>query len=128
MRKILCFLLFTGSLISCEAQHKQTVALVPPTEFSERMTNDNGQVIDVRTPKEYQAGHIENAVNLHVYDADFEQRVEKLDKEEPVYVYCKAGGRSAEAVEVMKAKGFQTIVELEGGMDAWNEAGKPVKQ
>ena len=45
-----------------------------------------------------------------------------------MYVYCKVGGRSAEAVEILKTKGFTSIIELEGGMDAWQEAGKPVKQ
>lgn len=116
-------------LTACQAQKKeQTVALVPPAEFQEKMADEKGQVIDVRTRREFATGHIEGAQNLHVYDKDFEQRVDKLDKTEPVYVYCKVGGRSAEAVEVLKAKGFMHIIELDGGMDAWLEAGKHVKQ
>ena len=107
---------------------QQKAALVPPAKFAQKIAAEKGQVIDVRTPKEYKAGHIENAVNMHVYDKDFEQRLDKLDKNKPVYVYCKAGGRSAEAVEIMQKKGFKKITELDGGMDAWAEAGKPVKQ
>lgn len=115
-------------LVSCQAQQKEGVELIPPAKFEQKMAAQEGQVIDVRTPKEYQSGHIENAVNIHLYDKDFEQRIEKLDKNKPVYVYCKAGGRSAEAVSIMKAKGFKTIIELEGGTDAWTEAGKPLKK
>ena len=129
MKNILFLLMITFALTSCEAQQKkQTVQLVPPAKFEQQMVEEKGQVIDVRTPKEFASGHIEGAQNLHVYDKDFEQRVDKLKKDEPVYVYCKAGGRSAEAVETLKAKGFEDIIELEGGMDAWLEAGKPTKK
>ena len=92
------------------------------------MLKDKGQLIDVRTPKEYKSGHIENAVNIHLYDQDFKERINKLDKNKTVYVYCKAGGRSAEAVESLKINGFQHIVELDGGTDAWSEAEMPLKQ
>ena len=63
---------------------------------------------------------------MHLYDNDFEQRIDTLDKNKPVYVYCKVGGRSAEAVTIMKNKGFRHIIELDGGMDAWNEAKLPI--
>ncbi|MGV3459841.1 MAG: rhodanese-like domain-containing protein [Flavobacterium sp.] len=127
MKKLLLLLLIAVSAIA-NAQQRQKVELVAPAVFEKKMTAQKGQVIDVRTPKEFQSGHIAGAVNLHVYDKDFEQRVDKLDKNKPVYVYCKAGGRSAEATETLKSKGFKTIVELDGGMDAWTEAGKPVKK
>jgi rhodanese-related sulfurtransferase len=129
MRKIIYLLIISLSLFACQAQQSgQRVELINPAAFEQKMAENEGQVIDVRTPKEFNAGHIDSAVNMHVYDKDFEQRVDKLEKDKPVYVYCKVGGRSAEAVEILKAKGFTEIVELEGGMDAWNEAGKPVKQ
>ena len=127
MKKLVYLLCITFTLISCYAQEKK-VELVAPKAFAQKMADDKGQIIDVRTPKEFKSGHIDGAVNLHVYDNDFTKRLDSLDKNETVYVYCKAGGRSAEAVESMKTKGFLHIVELDGGMDAWNEAGKPVKQ
>jgi rhodanese-related sulfurtransferase len=127
MKNILGLLFITFTLTVCNAQQKKGVELVSPATFQKEMAADKGQVIDVRTPKEYQSGHIDGAVNMHVYDADFSKRVDGLDKKKTVYVYCKAGGRSAEAVEQIKAKGFVHIVELDGGMDAWNEAKKPVK-
>jgi rhodanese-related sulfurtransferase len=129
MKNLIYLLLIGFTLLSCQAQQKkQNVEIVPPAEFAQKMADANGQIIDVRTPKEYNAGYIEGAVNMHIYDKDFEQRVDMLQKDEPVYVYCKVGGRSAEAVEILKAKGFTNIIELEGGMDAWQEANKPVKK
>ena len=129
MKKLVAIIVLVCSFISCQAQQKeQNIKVVPPAEFAQKMTKTKGQIIDVRTPKEYKSGYIKEAQNLHIYDKDFEQRVDKLQKDKPVYVYCKAGSRSAEAVEILKAKGFTDIIELEGGMDAWNEAGKPVEQ
>ena len=43
-------------------------------------------------------------------------------------MYCKAGGRSAEAVEILQNHGFESIIELDGGTDSWSEAGKPLEQ
>ena len=128
MKKLICLLLLTLTIISCEAQQKRGTELVSPKQFSEAMAKDKGQLIDVRTPKEYKAGHLEGAANIHLYDQDFNERINKLDKKKTVYVYCKAGGRSADAVESLKLNGFQHIVELDGGTDAWTEAGKPLKQ
>ncbi len=113
--------------VTVSAQQKKA-QLVTPSQFAKEIAANKVQLVDVRTPKEYKAGHIQNAVNIHLYDKDFEQRIDKLDKNKPVYVYCKVGGRSAEAVEIMQAKGFKKIVELDGGIDAWAEAGKPVKK
>ncbi|PZR24312.1 MAG: rhodanese-like domain-containing protein [Flavobacterium psychrophilum] len=120
--------MLTVMFVSCEAQQKKGVELIAPKQFSEAMAKDKGQLIDVRTPKEYKAGHIDGATNIHLYDQDFNERINKLDKKKTVYVYCKAGGRSAEAVESLKLNGFKHIVELEGGTDAWAEAGQPLKQ
>lgn len=128
MKKIVFMLAIVFTFISCQAQQEEGVQLVPPAEFAAKMSETKGYILDVRTPKEYSAGHIHGAVNMHIYDKDFEQSVNGLKKDKPVFVYCKVGGRSAEAVEILKTKGFTNIIELEGGMDAWNEAGKPVEQ
>lgn len=128
MKRVLYLLLITFIFISCDAQQKKGTELLAPQQFSQEMAKDKGQLIDVRTPKEYKAGHLDGATNIHLYDQDFNDRINKLDKDKTVYVYCKAGGRSAEAVESLKLNGFQHIVELKGGTDAWTEAGQPLKQ
>lgn len=127
MKRAIYFLLITFVFISCDAQQKTGIELLAPQQFAQEMAKDKGQLIDVRTPKEYKTGHLDNAVNIHLYDQDFNERINKLDKDKTVYVYCKAGGRSAEAVESLKLNGFVHIVELQGGTDAWSEAGQPLK-
>lgn len=126
MKKYILALTALALLMACKKEQKTGTEQVAPVAFEQEMKNDAGQLVDVRMPKEYKEGHIEGAKNLHIYDQDFQQRLDSLDKDETVYVYCKAGARSAEAVQVMEQKGFKHIVELEGGLDAWNQAGKPV--
>jgi rhodanese-related sulfurtransferase len=128
MKRVLYLLLITFAFVSCNGQQKKGTELLAPQQFSQEMAKDKGQLIDVRTPKEYKSGHLDGAVNIHLYDQDFNERINKLDKNETVYVYCKAGGRSSEAVESLKLNGFTHIVELKGGTDAWTEAGQPLKQ
>ena len=129
MRKLFLIITAVLFLASCkEERPQQNVMLVKPTLFYEKMAEHKGQVVDVRTPQEYKSGYIKDAVNIHLYDADFDERVGALDKNVPVYVYCKAGGRSAEAVVKLKENGFKNIVELDGGIDAWNDAKKPLQK
>lgn len=83
-------------------------------------------VLDVRTPKEYAEGHIANAKNVDFYQKDFAQQLEKLDKSKTYLVHCAVGGRSAKARDLMKKLKFESVYHLEGGMKAWEKAGKPV--
>jgi rhodanese-related sulfurtransferase len=80
----------------------------------------------VRTPKEYEAGHLADAVLLEFHAADFAQRLGQLDRGKSYLVHCESGGRSTLAVEEMEALGFTSIYHLDGGMSAWEEAGLPV--
>jgi len=88
-----------------------------------KVTMQSGYVIvDVRTPEEFANGALPKAVNISVTSLDFPFEINKLDKEKPVMIYCKAGSRSARAAVAMKALGFDTIYELEGGYTAWQVA------
>jgi phage shock protein E len=127
MKKIYFLLILVLVFASCQAQENGK-KLVSPEVFQSKVESGNVQLIDVRTPKEFKQGHLKNAKNMHLYDQDFGSQIDKLDKKETVYVYCKAGGRSAEAVEIMQNHGFENIVELDGGTDSWTENGKPLEQ
>lgn len=126
--KIFSILLVLITFASCQSQEKKGFQLLPAKEFSKQIVAEKEQVIDVRTPKEFEQGHLKNAQNIHLYDQDFAQRIDKLDKKQTVYVYCKAGGRSAEAVEIMQNHGFENIIELQGGTDSWSETGLPLEK
>lgn len=83
----------------------------------------NPQILDVRTPEEFTSDHIDNAKNINWLGTTFVANVEKLDKSQPVFVYCKSGGRSQKAAEKLNELGFKTIYQLDGGMLKWNAAG-----
>lgn len=117
--------------LSC-SQHSQntnSLQLISVSDFSAALNAaGDAQIIDVRTPEEFATGHLENAQNINIYDADFAQRIGQLDKEAPVFVYCKAGGRSADAAGQMQKMGFKHVYDMKGGFMAWSAAGKPSTQ
>jgi len=84
------------------------------------------EVLDIRTPAEYEEGHIEGATNIDFLDASFEKAVEKLDRDKPYLVHCQSGRRSGRSLEVFNKFGFTNIYHLDGGIKEWVKAGYPV--
>ncbi len=76
-------------------------------------------LIDVRTPEEYQEGTIPSAINIDVENDAFRSEVEKIDKNTPLIIFCKLGGRSETAAEILSNIGFTNVKEIEGGFEAW---------
>ncbi|MGH2666426.1 thioredoxin domain-containing protein [Flavobacterium sp.] len=113
---LICFLM-TG----CNGQGLKTVDV---TTFAEKLkSTENPQLLDVRTPEEYTTEHIDNAANVNWNGDDFTTKAEKCDKNKPVFVYCKVGGRSAQAASKLQELGFKEIYNLDGGIMKWNAAG-----
>lgn len=92
----------------------------------EKNKNKDVQLIDVRTPGEFEQGHLEGALNYDIQSADFERQIESLDKSKPVLVYCLSGGRSASAAALLNEKGFVKVHNMSGGLLKWNAKGKPI--
>ena len=90
--------------------------------------SDKVKVLDVRTPDEFKEGLIKGAELADFKGDDFEGALKKLDKSVPYLVHCRSGGRSTSALETLKKLGFQHIYHLDGGMNAWSEAGNPVEK
>lgn len=123
MRYITFFLAFFAASISQAQAQSQ---LLEVKAFDARMTSTKDKIVlDVRTSEEYSQGHLSNAVMIDYYQSDFKQRLGKLDKAKPVFVYCAAGARSEGAVQVLKELGFKQIYDLKGGMNAWKKAKMP---
>ncbi|MDB5279365.1 thioredoxin domain-containing protein [Ferruginibacter paludis] len=117
--------LFGLILISCQAQQKTNLTA---DEFEKAITKDSVQILDVRTPEEYSAGHIKNTLLANWNDkAEFSRRVAFVDKNKPVYIYCLAGGRSAAAAKQLRSEGYENVIELSGGINAWKAANKPLE-
>jgi rhodanese-related sulfurtransferase len=118
----LLLLLFSGAAF---AQSKNTL---PPTEFQQAIQAKGIQLVDVRRPEEFKEGHIKGATLANWQDQEaFKAQAAKLDKTKPVYVYCLAGVRSAKAAGWLTEQGFTKVVNLEGGIEAWKNAGKPLE-
>lgn len=83
-------------------------------------------ILDVRTPDEFAAGHIEGAIMLDFYDADFAGQLAELDPDVPYLVYCRSGNRSGQTADLMAELGFTDVTDVDGGILSWAEAGLPV--
>ncbi len=97
-------------------------------DFASVVSSPGVTVIDVRTPEEYAAGHIEGAVNFNVQGPDFGAQVATLDPATTYAVYCQSGNRSQVAVNQMADTGVNGIYELETGITGWAAAGLPIVQ
>ncbi len=85
------------------------------------------QILDVRTEKEWKEGHLDGAVRVDFLEEGFLGKVVKaVDPKKPVLVYCKSGGRSENAAKAMAELGYTEIREFDGGIVAWQKAGKKV--
>lgn len=109
----------------------QTTAVkaISPSEFEGLMKNKGAvRVLDVRTPDEMAEGHIAGAINVDFKNDNFKSEIAKLPKNRTYLLYCKTGIRSGDAAEAMKAAGFTHLYSLDGGIQAWQEAKKPIQK
>ncbi len=111
-------LLFTVNLY---AQSENTK--LSPVEFKANYFKQRGMLVDVRTPEEFEEGHIAGAVNINIAAPDFEKNFEALDRSKPIFLYCTVGGRSAKAAVILRRKGFSKIYDLNGGYTDLLKAG-----
>ncbi len=120
-------ILSLGLLLFMSCRSSAQVKKVPAATFKSAIeSQEHPQLIDVRTPEEFEKGHLNQAQNINWNDDDFNSRVDKLDKTKPVYVYCQGGGRSASAAARLAELGFRDIVDMEGGIMAWRVADFPL--
>ena len=99
---------------------------VKPARFEELTKEKDIVVLDVRSKFEFGGDKIAGAQNISYSAADFNSRIEQMDKEKTYLVYCATGSRSAGACSVMKDKGFKKLFNLSGGIENWKSSGKPV--
>lgn len=91
-------------------------------EWTNQLEQDsNAVIIDVRTHEEWEEGIIPNAILIDIYQGQgFIYKIDELDKSKNYYVYCKAGGRSAQACSIMNQLGFEKTYNLIGGFMQWS--------
>jgi thioredoxin 1 len=130
MRNIL-FVFTTLFFFACESGQSQNqgVKKLDVNAFEQQLKQYKSkldfQLVDVRTPEEYNANHLAGALNIDYNGEAFEQMLQSLDKNKPVLVYCLVGGRSGKAAKALESKGFKEIYDMQGGMSAWKGSNKP---
>jgi len=115
-------------LFSCTDSQSQTdkTSFSAPEFLEKIQATKDAQVVDVRTPGEYEGGHIANARNINWNDDNFIANTASLDKSKPVFVYCLSGGRSGSAAKALRKEGFTTVYEMPGGMMEWRSKDLPL--
>ncbi|QJR80107.1 rhodanese-like domain-containing protein [Alteromonas pelagimontana] len=118
--------IFAASTLYCSAQIQQTKHVEASAFLLERVKNDEWLLIDVRSPAEYQKGHIPGAINIP--HSEIQHYVSQLQdhKNTPVIIYCRSGRRAQLAIETLKAADFSDLSHLEGDMMGWYDTGLPV--
>lgn len=88
---------------------------ISPEEFKEKLEEDRGVIIDVRTRGEYEEGHLAMTDQQIDFMADdFQDKIGELDKDKTYYLYCRSGNRSGQAARIMKNKGFEKVFNVGG--------------
>ncbi|MBT8260054.1 MAG: rhodanese-like domain-containing protein [Flavobacteriaceae bacterium] len=127
MKKLLIISFLMVFVSSCEQKVYKEIQLVTPEEMKELMLLEDVQLIDVRSPREYEKGFIEGFQNIDYMSDTFSEDIEKLDKTRPVLLYCKTGRRTAKCAKKLVENGFVKIYDLKGGITQWKFKGFEIK-
>ncbi len=96
------------------------------TEIEKHHNDPDLVILDVCRPNEYQKEHLEGAKLLDVKSNEFEDELEKMDKQKEYFVYCKTGKRGCKAVKLMEKHGYKKVINIAGGIDKWKSKRLPV--
>ena len=88
--------------------------------------NNDFIILDVRTPAEYNEGHIADSNMIDFYADDFAELISRLDKSKTYAVYCRSGNRSGRTLKMMEGMGFDTVYNMLGGIKSWEALSLPV--
>jgi rhodanese-related sulfurtransferase len=124
MKKVMALLASVLLLAGCSSSSSAVDLSV--TEFSSKVAEAGIITLDVRTPGEFNEGHIEGAKLIDFQSGNFESEIATLDKTKTYAVYCRSGSRSGQAVKIMSDAGFTNIYNLDGGVIDWANAGLPL--
>jgi len=119
------------SMLSCsnnmesvneESQTSNQVRKDLSVEDFKNIISEKTIVLDVRRAVEFQAGHLENAINIDFFSSNFVAEVSKLDNSKKLLIYCASGGRSSGAMNKLADSGFSEMYNMLGGFGAWRKA------
>lgn len=110
------------------ASAQERIKTVSPQQFDQLMDSlDAYQLVDVRTRSEFKTGHIRGATLHDINRKSFSRRVDRLDRNQPVLLYCRTGKRSHRAALLLQEMGFHQIIDLGEGITGWKAAGYDIQ-
>lgn len=118
--------LLFSSFIALNAQNKTEVDSKGVSVLLQK--DKTLKVIDVRTPEEFQNGHIKDAINLNIRDSIAFSKIDKLDRDQKYIVHCRTNHRSGKAVEYMIQHGFKNIYQMMDGFTGWESNNLPIQK
>ncbi|MBT8254290.1 MAG: rhodanese-like domain-containing protein [Flavobacteriaceae bacterium] len=123
MKQVFTLLLLGLLIVSCKTETPTEIEMVSPEEMQELTKMEDVQLVDIRTPIEFEEGYINGFQNIDYFSDTFDQDIQKLDKTKPVIVVCRSGKRSAKCSRKMVKAGFVKIYDLDGGLTKWKHEG-----
>ncbi len=129
INEIIICLFVIGLVSSCTAaSEKEAYQDIDAKAGFGMIQNESPLILDVRTPAEYQAGHIKNSILIpvQVLTAEYKKILEYKDK--PVLIYCRSGNRSVTASKILLENGFKPIYNMKGGIKSWIQNGYPIEK
>ena len=122
------FIICVGFLIpSLSAQDSTRIIAVSAKEAADVINKHNGDnefaILDIRTPGEFQSGHLAKSIPIDFYSQTFADQLNRLDKTKTYLVYCRTGNRSTKSLELFKKLKFQKIYHMASGISAWKSEG-----
>ena len=124
MKKIMTFAVAVFALVGSAFSE---VTPITPKEAAARLKKEPKiVVIDIRTPEEFEQGHLNGAVNINMRSEDFEKKLGKLDRDTTYLMHCQSGGRSTASIPVWEKLGFKKVLHLDKGKKGWVDEGLPL--
>ncbi|MCB0382615.1 MAG: rhodanese-like domain-containing protein [Psychroserpens sp.] len=105
-----------SAIFGTKSPKNDCITVLSPNEFQNHVEGKKVQLIDVRTPNEFKSGHIKGAKNIDFFSGRFNVEFNKLNKDKPVYVYCRSGSRSRQTAHKLANMEFKSIYDLKGGI------------
>jgi len=93
--------------------------------IQQNLGDEDFVILDVRTPEEIDKGYIKNSIFIDFKNDNFIKEISKLDKSKVYLIYCKVGGRSGKAMQLMEKRNFTHLYNMLGGFDEWKELELP---
>ena len=122
------FIICIGFLIpSLSAQDSTRIIAVSAKEAADLIDKHNGDdefaILDIRTPGEFQSGHLAKSIPIDFYSQTFADQLNRLDKTKTYLVYCRTGNRSTKSLKLFKKLKFQKVYHMASGISAWKSEG-----